>query len=226
MKKTVFMIILSALLVSCTFQNNLRADTEYPFYKHAVKLQVLSVDDSGAATASGFALDKEKILTAAHFCTTVQDGQESGALKDSVEIIFVNNNNELSTLVGGKIDKLDVAMDLCVVRAPKHGVVPLPLSKEEVEINDFVTVVGAPLSIFPVTSTGKVAVPITENHLTEDLNNRLIIVANGTFGSSGGPIYNEKREVIGVVMAKITDFLLIAVRVDTVHEFLEENYGK
>lgn len=216
------------LFSCCTVQSNLKksADGSYPYYKHAIKLQARKVGHNLALIASGFALDNERILTAGHFCMAAYEGQIKGILQDSIDLVYVNNNDEIATMEGGQIDAIHEEMDLCVIKRKKHGVVPLPLSKSEPKINDPITVVGGPLGVFPVTSEGRVVVPASEDFPVVDLNNRLVISALGTFGSSGGPVINEKGEVVGIVMAKLNNFLLLAVRTDTINQFLQLEYGE
>ncbi len=232
MKETIFYGVISTLLLvfitsCCTTQSNLVSrDPEMPLYKRAVKVQARHVDADLAIVASGFALDNETIITAGHFCLSAYEGQVMEVVQEDIELVFVNNNGELGVITGGRIDAINEKMDICAIKRPKHGIVPLPMSKKETKIYDHISVVGGPLGFFPVVSEGRVISPNSKNLPTEDLNNRLIINAIGTFGNSGGPVINDDKEVVGIVMAKITDFLLVVVRSETIFKFLAEEYGE
>lgn len=198
-------------------------------WRSAVKLQVRNIANSEAAIASGFPIDKERIMTAGHFCVNVIRGQIIGLLKDDVEIAFVNNNGEVSLLTGGEIETVDEKKDICVVKRPKHGIVPLKLAKySEVKIHDKVEVVGSPMGMFPVSTEGRIAVLKSEGWPMVDMNDRIIISASAAGGNSGGPIILENGEVVGIVMAVLVGYphIVLGVHVDTILDYLEQEYGK
>jgi serine protease Do len=129
-------------------------------------------------------------------------------------------------LEGGEIEAIDERKDLCIVSRPNHGVPPPKLARNyEIRTNDRIFIVGGPLGIFPVTSEGRVIRPKTKGFPVVNLNGRLLINAAGTHGNSGGPVFNENGEVIGVVMAKTSpyDHVLFCVTIEDIEEFLREN---
>lgn len=199
-------------------------------YKSTVKLQVRRIGHTEALGASGFAIDKSRIMTAGHFCLTAYEGAVTGLLEDSVEIVYVNNNGELSIIENAKVESIDEKLDLCVIKKEKHGIVPLDLAgeKTELKVHDSVIIVGSPLGFFPVTESGRVITPLSEGFNVVSLNGRLLVSAPVTSGNSGGPVLNRQGKVIGVVIAKIRGFdhVAFAVTLKDMHKFLENEYGE
>lgn len=142
--------------------------------------------------ASGFAIDKDHILTVAHFCIPAKKIVEKN--KSSVSMIYLNMFEGLSKQDDVKILFSDPILDLCLLEKKGHG---LPVSQlaEQSEIlrGEKVMVVGSPDGVFPIETEGKVAlIPILD---------RIIISAPVWHGNSGGPVFDETGRVIGVVMA-------------------------
>lgn len=227
-----FVVILSFFCLSCcTFRpapNGTRDFADFDLYKRVVKVEGQTFGGVGAYAASGFALDSERILTAGHFCLGVYDQQIRGVIKDEIKVYYVNNNGEIASMDGARIDAMNEKMDLCVLKRVRHGIIPLRIATHnKIEIHDKIMIAGAPLGIFPYTAEGRVMVPKSEGFPIEDINNRLIINAPAFFGVSGGPVINEEGYVIGVVMAKTPfDRILFSVRAETIHRFLKEEYGE
>jgi len=207
---------------------NAIGSVEQSAYFSTVKLQVTNPGKTVAIVASGFPIDNDTIITAGHFCMNAYMGAITGELVEGVEVVYVNRNNELAVMSGGQIDAINEKMDLCVIKRPKHGVVPFKLDSKKVQVHDEVVVVGAPAGFFPVTEVGRVIMPSTRDFPIVDLNDRLALSVSGTSGNSGGPVLNDQGEVIGVVMAKLGSYdkIMIAVKLDTIKQFLVEEYGK
>ena len=197
-------------------------------HTQVVMLTVPLVDGTGSIVASGFAIDKERIITAGHFCISVEMGQIVGALEPTIQISVVNANDEIATLPGATIIALDEKKDVCLVHRPIHGVRPLPFIDDysDVKMLDKVTVAGAPLGFFPYITSGEVISPAIAG--PSSVSNRLLLNVAATHGISGGPIVNDRGEVIGIAMSKPAQFdhILFCVRSSTIKTFLKEIHGK
>lgn len=199
------------------------------YRRSVVKLQVLERGGGTALAATGFAISKEQIMTAGHFCINAIEGQALGILRKKVQVVVLNDNDELVVAKRATIETLDEAMDICVINAPKHGLVPLEFVKDydSLRVYQKVFITGAPLGIFPVETEGHIVTLRTEGWPVMVLNNRLIVSAPTTYGNSGGPIVTEDGKVVGIVMAKSNyDHVIIGVHVETIREYLKQEYGE
>jgi S1-C subfamily serine protease len=173
-------------------------------------------------SASAVAIDKKHLLTAAHFCEPVLQGwskqgivqeQKLGAivlakatikLKKNMKMTYLNNNEEVVSMDNVNIVTLDKAKDICLLERKGHGMVPAVIATPStVHRGDKVYIVGAPLGVFPVKTEGEVA--ILSIHFEEKegakFNGRIIVTAPATNGNSGGPCFNVKGELVGLLIA-------------------------
>jgi len=192
------------------------------FVKSVVKLSVDGkviqedkVIDEVGISASAVAINKNQLLTAAHFCQPVAIGQKNGIVigfdakivfDKNMKMTYLNNNDEINVKDGVKIVFFNKKLDLCLVELESHGMVPAPIANPAtIKRGDKVYVVGGPLGIFPVKTEGEIS--IVSLKIPEDpdeeikINGRTLITAPVTGGNSGGPAFNVKGEVVGVVMA-------------------------
>lgn len=90
--------------------------------------------------------------------------------------------------------------DLALLRVDGKGT-PVTLNTQNAEMGSAICSIGAPLGIFPTMNTGIIA----NNRHTE--NGTAFYLSNIPFlsGNSGGPIFNNAGEVIGVVVGCVTD---------------------
>ena len=90
--------------------------------------------------------------------------------------------------------------DLAILQVSAYGVEPLPLGdSDKVEIGDTVYAVGNPKGLEGTFSHGIISAIRKEGEW--GTGNRLQYTAPGARGSSGGPMLNEKGEVIGIVVS-------------------------
>ncbi len=200
------------------------ANTERLVHR-VVRLFAQEVAGNEGIAASGFPINREMILTAGHFCAGVEEGK--GKISQNIKVSYVNVNDEIATLEGGQIVKyvFNDSLDLCLIKVPRHGLVPLKIAHyEKVRIGQKVTIIGAPLGlIFPNITEGYVTQKYSEGFGSPILNGKLLTSAPVFGGNSGGPVFNEAGEVIGVlVMAtSIYEHLSFSVTADDIRLFLE-----
>ncbi len=145
---------------------------------------------SSAGQASGVLIsDDGKVLTAAH-------------VVQSVDKVFVEfpDGQLITARVISSATNADVAL-LQLDYVPK-GVAPARLGdSDQVEVGDEVFVVGAPYGLLPTLSAGHISGRVAPG-------NRLLSMSAWEFfqtdaaingGNSGGPMFNDKGEVIGIV---------------------------
>lgn len=231
--KLIVGIVIGGFLYGCCLTQKealVVQDGRYDFYKSVAKVQVVSKKNpTRVMLATGFAIDRKRIMTAGHFCVEAAKLQEEEIVNKNIQMMFVNNNDELFLMDGLKIVALDREMDVCVLEKRGHGLIPLRFSKkyERIRIGDRVTAVGAPLGMFPVKTEGRVVAPKAEGLNFNPLNDRLVVSTPVTSGSSGSPVLNEHGRVVGMVVmvAKGFNHISFAVRTKMIKKFLKMELG-
>ncbi len=176
--------------------------------------------------ASGFPVSREMIMTAGHFCAGVVEGKEK--VSQTIQVTYANNNDEISRLPDGQIVRFifNDALDLCLIKVPRHGLTSFKIANyDKVRIGQKVTIIGAPLGlIFPNITEGFVTQKVTDELPVPILNGKLLTSAPVFAGNSGGPVFNEAGEVIGVLVMAITiyEHLSLSVTADDIRLFLAE----
>lgn len=152
-------------------------------------------------SATGFAVDKNLIATAGHFCI--------GAMRIAIRsndvhtaITFVDKDEELKTMTDFKIVALDAKNDLCLIEKPRHGLKVVSFADGSLlKIRDEIFTVGAPSGTFPIQTSGYVSLPSIFS-TQEELNGKIMASLPIYRGNSGSPVFNTKGEVIGVVVMR------------------------
>ena len=224
-------MLLGVLLSSCTFNiTNLPPGQQELLYNPqnaTSSVVILSAEptkkknDGGVLVATGFAIDKNRIATAAHFCVDAMKLKIFTKYKLSARQVFPNGYTKKIDNV--KIKKVSDDADVCIIRAKDHMIPPLKLSKtyHSTNVGDDVTIVGAPMGIAVGVFEGKVMSLQHKGFGPEQLQGQLIVSAPATGGVSGSPIIlNKTGEVIGIlVMGHNTfDHLSIGVPIDELHK--------
>lgn len=155
-------------------------------------------------TATGFAIDKDHIITAGHFCMSAFEiVTTEKIIKAEFKALFLEHGKEtLVSIDGLKMMAVDLDNDLCMVLRPDHGITPVKLSsKKEFKIRDKVYTVGAPASTFPLEAEGHISLPLIEVDKEDSaLNNKMLLSLPIYKGNSGSPIFDDQGEVIGVIV--------------------------
>lgn len=139
---------------------------------------------------SGVLIDPEgNVLTAAHVVQTAE----------KVEVEFANGEKIPARVVTAQ-QLADVAL-IRVERLPKNPVFAKMGNSDAVRVGDEVFVVGAPMGISHSLSVGHIGGRRKANTLFGGLSEAELLQTDASIntGNSGGPMFNMKGEVIGVV---------------------------
>ncbi len=154
-----------------------------------------ALDLAGATSSgSGFVIErngKKYIITNAHVVETAS--QEPG----SIYVYSVNRNKYEASVVGGD-SFYDIAI-LEFVDPPGQEITTLKFTNKEPKIGENVYAIGNPLGEYPYSvSDGIIS---AKNRVRDGLTGKfgfLQTTATIIWGNSGGPLINEKGEVVGV----------------------------
>ena len=134
------------------------------------------ITEKGSGTC--WAIDKSHVVTNFHVVGTMNLIVIKGKVFQAGLVNYVNNGNT------------DVAiLEVCNI---EESLSPLVISKEKPKIGDSVRVMGFPMSIGPVLSTGIVGGYMKELIITD---------CDFSAGSSGSPVFNTNWQVVGIATA-------------------------
>jgi serine protease Do len=160
---------------------------------------------------SGFVIDKSgRIATNLHVLG------EGGALT-----ALLPDGREVSDI---EVLATDGNHDLAVLRVRARDLAPLPLAdSDRVQAGDRVVAIGHPLGLENTVSDGLIS---AVRKLTDDLT-VLQISAPISPGSSGGPLFNERGEVIGIstLIATAGQNLNFAIPINALRPLLSSDKG-
>ncbi len=96
------------------------------------------------------------------------------------------------------------------------------MTAKELKIRDSVYTVGGPGSAFPIEAEGFVSLPHID--MMSGPKDRIVLSLDVYFGNSGGPIFDSKGRVVGVLVAAKKDYLHLGIAVKTkyVIQFLKQ----
>ena len=148
---------------------------------------------SQAAAGSGFVIsDNGYILTNYHVI--------KGA--SSIKVAFMDGTNYDATLVGGESEN-----DIAVLKINASGLSPVVLgNSDNVQVGEQVVAIGNPLGELTFTFTGGY-VSAKDRSVTMSDGTVMNMLQTDTAinsGNSGGPLFNEYGQVIGIVSAKLS----------------------
>lgn len=156
---------------------------------------VFGQESSGAVTGSGFVISEDGyIMTNYHVVQYYVEGYS-----DELSVIFYDETEYSGTVVGYDADN-----DIAIVKIDATGLTPVKFgSNSDMVVGEQVYAVGNPLGELAYTMTGGMISALDREISTGDSKiNMFQIDAAVNSGNSGGPVYDSKGEVVGVVTAK------------------------
>ena len=193
------------------------------YYPSIVKVTLTpGTDGKSGWTATGWAIDEEHIITAGHFCQQHAIAMILKKAGEDIELTGSDNKGIHYHAGYGKVVKweftMDGKVDICIIKSEDHPLETLRLSDNFniVEIEDPVTIIGAPDGNFPIRREGTVW----------GIDKRQIKITNHIVGGSSGSPVIWHGEVIGLVVRKGPEGLHLyageAVRGDILKKFYED----
>lgn len=158
---------------------------------------------SGSASAvagTGFVITADGyILTNYH---VIESAQESGY---KVSVLFKDKSSYEAKIVG-----FDEDNDVAVLKIDASDLTPATIgNSDDIAVGDSVFAIGNPLGELDFSMTsGRVSAldrSITTDHSSAPINMFQFDAAINS-GNSGGPVYNESGEVIGIATAKVGSY--------------------
>jgi len=174
-----------------------------PVYKSVVRV----IDRKNGSTGTAFVFKNIKghsyILTAQHICLRRGRKLETTSVPDE------NNETETFFVKTVYTNKED---DVCIARMydTGHRFLPLSFATERPRTGDRVMMIGASEGVFPTKTDGYViGHDLLGNDGSSDENTyakKLLVSAGSANGNSGGPVYNERFELVGMLVANHPEF--------------------
>jgi serine protease Do len=159
------------------------------------KTNVFGAPTSGAVSGSGFIIsDDGYIVTNYH---VIQYAAEMGF---SLTVMLHNGESYPAKIIGSEPDN-----DLAVIKIDASGLSAATLGNNDtMKVGDEVYAVGNPLGELDYTMTSGIVSALDRDIQVDEVTriNMFQIDAAVNPGNSGGPLYNSKGEVIGIVSAK------------------------
>lgn len=183
----------------------------------------LGMQTSSAVSGSGFIVTSDGyIVTNYH---VIEEAYKGGY---DISVILYNGEAYKAEIVGVEDDN-----DIAVLKVDASGLPAVTLgSSKDLMVGDTVYAIGNPLGELSFSMTSGMVSALdreittgSENGLTTT-NNMFQIDAAVNEGNSGGPVYNDKGQVIGIVTAKYSDTgvegLGFAIPIDDVTDIIND----
>lgn len=175
---------------------------------------------AGSLGSGALINEQGRILTAAHVVDKATD----------IEVVYADG-----TKTSGHVVWVESMIDLAMIQAVDvpDNIKPLKLAKsKDYQIGEQVIVIGAPYGVSHSLSVGYLSgirdgKPIPATDITPRL---LQTDASINVGNSGGPMFNSKGEIIGIVSHILSksggsNGLGFVVSIDTIHDIMDSDPG-
>ena len=175
-----------------------------------VMLSCYNKDGENYATASGFVVFDDSVIVT-NFHVIEQDAYRIMAQPEK------GDSFDCPTVLAWDADK-----DIAILQAERHTGLSLlnPGSTENLQKGEKVVAIGSPLGLINSVSTG-----VFSGFVTDDAGTTLQFTAAISHGSSGGALFNDSGEVIGVTFATLQDGqnINLAVPIEDVSALYEKS---
>ena len=155
-----------------------------------VMLNCYDKDGEMHATASGFVVFEDSVIVT-NYHVIEQDAYRVTAQTEK------GDSFDCPTVLAWDADK-----DIAILKAERHTGLSMltPGSTENLQKGEKVVAIGSPLGLINSVSTG-----VFSGFVTDDAGTTLQFTAAISHGSSGGALFNDAGEVIGVTFATLQD---------------------
>ncbi|MCQ2406733.1 MAG: S1C family serine protease [Oscillospiraceae bacterium] len=158
---------------------------------------------SGSVSGSGFVISSDGYIVTNHH--VIEDAAKGNY---EIKVLFLDGSEYIATIVGYEEDN-----DVAVLKIEAENLVPVTIGdSSNLNVGESVFAIGNPLGTLEFTqTTGTVSAlnrEITSYDSTTGVYNSINmfqIDAAVNSGNSGGPVFNSRGEVIGVVTAKYSN---------------------
>jgi len=185
--------------------------------------------DSPALIGTLFAVSNTHMITAAHVCLGVLSNQILRDFEQDIYVRHLNKDMEMVESSGLEIVNVDTKDDLCLLKKSNHGFTPLSIaSMEEVKTRDKVTILGAPMGVFPFETEGRIAYVDAYKAVGDKIfKGKLLLTAQAFGGNSGGPVLDSHGKVVGVLVMGYRPYpqISVATNAERLNLFIQK-YGK
>lgn len=220
--KTIFGALLLFMSSCCGPQQNIPKYADASISDYAIQLSFIGKvgDKYYRIFASGFAIDKDHILTAGHFC------EEIASEKYIEDKLFFETTR---TKERKSFDKIMIRysklIDFCVIKSENHKIKFLKVRNTPLRSGDKISSASGMEGFFPIRKYGEVLTFNTDfknkRHTEKDYFLSSLKVIEG---SSGGLIIDANAEIVGMVTAyiKLAPHISIILRIESICEKIKE----
>ncbi len=173
---------------------------------------------SEIAIGSGFAVDDKHIITNAH---VIEDSRKVG-----ITTYSETGKNHMGDIFEAEIVDQNDMMDIAILEVDDLELTPLPFADAKaIREGDVAYAIGAPKGLAYTLSKG------TVSSKGRNIDNYMYVQTDApiTYGNSGGPLLNDRGEVLGVnTFMEESEKFGFALRIDEVSYYLEKtiNYSE
>ncbi len=224
------LLLLLSMLIGCTniyYQKEVVVAQNHAIrnaYRSVGMLKIQSPTGE-IRVATGFAYDKDNIITANHFCISALNVQIFESHTENISLVYHDSDHNTVEIKGLVVENMSRVEDLCMLKKENHGLIPLPIVNDysKINIRDEVTIIGAPLGTVIGEFSGRVMSVSYDGLGSAALKGKLVTSCPIVDGISGSPvILNSTGEVIGVLVIGVPfEHLGFSVRGDILKEFVE-----
>lgn len=178
-----------------------------------------SLENPRVTVATAWAIDKDHLMTAGHFCESAHELKTLGYADDILWLTGVDVQGKPTINFPGKVKAwVNKDMnDMCIIESFGHPLLPLELETDLslVQAEDPIITLGAPRGYFMIRRDGYVWAVVEDG---------IMLAIEVQSGNSGGPIIWQGK-VIGMIVLSIPGLneTGIAVRSDNLKRFLDEH---